>query len=254
MNPGGFLVVLVTAAACGRIQFDAGSDAAADARPAHDEDGDGLVDERDGCPHISDPGQDDADGDGVGDACDPNMFVGTERIVVFDPLVDPAVDLMPTNAVPVLDGESISADTRDGELLVTLRDVVPATDTITIGGASATNRRQVQLSARESDARFIYCEFYEQGGIVKWGLVWIIDTSGFTTVDNGNLTAPLANQDFRMSLAANPATTDTSCSTTFPVDKVLLDSPIAGIAPTYYTIYWQGLELRLDYVIVIRTE
>jgi hypothetical protein len=49
----------------------------------HDEDGDGVDDACDVCPHIADPSQADADGDAVGDACDPHPGV-LDRIVRFD--------------------------------------------------------------------------------------------------------------------------------------------------------------------------
>ena len=66
-----------------------GDGATTDAGPCispnlHDEDGDGIDDACDGCPHIYDPLQRDGDDDGIGDACDP--AVGPHHLVVFDPL------------------------------------------------------------------------------------------------------------------------------------------------------------------------
>ncbi len=41
-------------------------------------DGDGIVADRDNCPDVHNPGQEDEDGDGVGDLCDPDFEVPTE--------------------------------------------------------------------------------------------------------------------------------------------------------------------------------
>ncbi len=57
----------------------------------HDEDGDGIDDAFDVCPHVADPGQEDVGelvggvADGVGDACDPRPQQGGDSLVFFDP-------------------------------------------------------------------------------------------------------------------------------------------------------------------------
>lgn len=94
-------VVLIALAGCGRVGFDAGArdggaqmtpddattelpaDVRSDSLPVgHDEDGDGVPDSADSCPHLLGP-QLDSDGDGVGDACDPNPTVARDTIALF---------------------------------------------------------------------------------------------------------------------------------------------------------------------------
>jgi hypothetical protein len=76
--------VACLATGCGRLEFaDAIRDAAVpDAVAGHDEDGDGIPDPLDPCPHLA--GDDvDSDGDGIGDACDPNPTSATETLLLF---------------------------------------------------------------------------------------------------------------------------------------------------------------------------
>lgn len=78
----------IVVAGCGRIDFASQSAppidaiAAVDAVTGHDEDGDGIPDVIDPCPHIAGDTAD-ADGDGVGDACDPNPSTPTESWIAF---------------------------------------------------------------------------------------------------------------------------------------------------------------------------
>ena len=80
---------LIVLAGCGRIGFGASplisEDAPLDDAPSdvgHDEDGDGVADADDNCPHIA-GAQTDTDGDGVGDLCDPNPTTGGDAIALF---------------------------------------------------------------------------------------------------------------------------------------------------------------------------
>lgn len=77
------VVGLLLVAGCGRLDFEV---VAADAVAlGHDEDGDGIGDASDPCPHVAGDLAD-GDGDGVGDACDPDPAAGGDRIRVFSTL------------------------------------------------------------------------------------------------------------------------------------------------------------------------
>ncbi|HEY4058948.1 MAG TPA: hypothetical protein VGM39_20175 [Kofleriaceae bacterium] len=77
---------------------DASDDAAVLAN--HDEDGDGLDDAIDPCPHIFGDASD-ADEDGVGDACDPDPQVGNEKWIAFYPMTPGTSPLVGDPAFPV---------------------------------------------------------------------------------------------------------------------------------------------------------
>ena len=72
-------VLPLIAVGCGRIGFRASPDGGP---IGHDEDGDGVPDLVDDCPHIPGP-QADRDGDGVGDACDPEPDNPRQHRVMF---------------------------------------------------------------------------------------------------------------------------------------------------------------------------
>ena len=58
-----------------------------------DHDHDGVGDICDNCPHIPNPQQEDNDEDGVGDACDPRPAISGDRIALFDGFYDDGAGL-----------------------------------------------------------------------------------------------------------------------------------------------------------------
>lgn len=78
------LVLALACAACGRVGFEASAQDAVsdDVTLENDEDDDGVADVGDVCPHVV-GSQADADGDRVGDDCDPEPNNPRQRLVLF---------------------------------------------------------------------------------------------------------------------------------------------------------------------------
>jgi hypothetical protein len=57
----------------------------------HDEDGDGVIDSEDFCPHIADTLNADIDGDGVGDVCDREPALARQQWKLFAPMTAPTL-------------------------------------------------------------------------------------------------------------------------------------------------------------------
>ena len=92
------IALAMVGSGCGRLGFTAASDTGQDAKAVtdaeamdgrqllgHDEDGDGLPDFADNCPHIANVMQANGDGDQAGDACD--SFPTTQNTLQFYSLV-----------------------------------------------------------------------------------------------------------------------------------------------------------------------
>jgi hypothetical protein len=145
------VVALCTAFGCGRIGFDTAMDSV---DGGHDEDGDGVADVLDDCPHIANRDQANSDTDLVGDACDSEPTIGRQRLLVFEPCVALSSDWLPQKlAEPI---SNISDDCVFGTAATFLaRNVNYADADITVIGkivsVSGSDRHQFVIATDFSD-------------------------------------------------------------------------------------------------------
>ncbi len=277
------VVTVVVASACGRIDydpisdagrdantsFDAGRDASPDAGrdasfdagqdassgcPAtgHDEDGDGVPDACDDCPHVADPAQVDTDGDGVGDACDPNPAIPTERITFFDPFTGPRPEWTFTGTPPTYDGEHLLIDATAGEVAGSL-PIAPGVDVFELAGRiTSTFAAKLALVARTDMLSEYYCELFDYGGATKFAITYTPDGSSYPAVDSENVMQDLGAGEVLIRFSTSPTTL--SCFTTFPAPSPTVSGPTpSGIVPT--TVGFDALDgtFELDYFVQIHT-
>lgn len=180
-------------AACGRIGFDGatgdpdGSIPTPDLAPCtngtnHDEDGDGIDDGCDLCPHVFDPDQANFDRDGLGDECDWDLF--SESVRFFDPFEEARADWMYERGSSVAGGQLVLAGLA-GDSYATLVEA-PGLERIEVEGELVTvagEQRQLSLHADEpSGMRSYYCELYDSGSAGKVGLTYTYDFVAYTIV------------------------------------------------------------------------
>jgi hypothetical protein len=203
-------------AACGRIDFDPASTTDAnlhDDAPlavGHDEDSDSLPDSVDPCPHDPTP-TDDSDGDGVGDVCDPNPGLGTERWVVFA--------TMQAGDQPF---DTIAGTTQEADALqfAVMNQNLTLTRAITtmriqigfdIRGLFGTGQRQVAFGIERGAEPYYFIELNDNGAGADLGIVSYDATNGYISLD------------------AEPATS------IHPGRGFLRLDAVRGTAPTYTT-------------------
>jgi hypothetical protein len=249
-------------AGCGRIGFGLtdvpiGLEDQVEACQAvgHDEDGDGVDDACDNCPHLDNPFQENGDGDGVGDACDPAPSSARERILFFDPFTGPRPDWTFTGTAPIYMGDALFYPDTTPQVLGTASlaiapgiDVVAQRTTISLAEAGV---HQITIEAPAQTQRY-YCELYE-GAPGKWAITYTLDGTNFPQASESPLATPLGVGELDMSLQIDG--NGVTCSTSWPVVQTVLNSPIPITeTPDAYEFTVIGLQLALSYVIIIRTE
>ena len=248
-----WIVGLLLAQACGRIGFSPGD--AGDCAPVgHDEDGDGIDDACDGCPHVFDPDQTDTDGDGVDDICDPDPTVPAESIAIFDPFTSQLPIWTIGGATPTFDGDSAVVDATSDDVTLELADA-PALDHYEFGGsigASFPPNVKIEITIRADDQHYYYCELYDFGGTtIHFDRAYTVDGMRYFTGTITDLQAPLANGRFVLSLARRPP--QVTCGTTWPPGASVPDAIPSGISEDHVGLHLAGDQVRLDYFIQIHS-
>ena len=251
-----WLALACAAVGCGRVRFDARQDAGAACAPVgHDEDGDGIDDACDVCPHLANPDQADRDGDGVGDLCDPHPDDAIDHIALFDPFTA-AQPEWTFQGTFTFSGDAIAIQAVGSAWDAALPQATTS-DAYTIGGhvtSVGTDTQQVSLQIAPSSATptSYYCELYEDSSGDALQLTYTYDGASFT--HEGSVPVPmLAGSEFAMTYSQEQGV--------LACDAGVAGSPgtTAGTIPTGITanlVFIQAIDvdLDLDYFIQIHSD
>ena len=263
MTPWWLLTVAL--AGCGRIGFDVTGGAGGPDAPGdgHDEDGDGVPDDLDTCPHVAGP-QDDRDGDGVGDLCDPEPDVGRQRIALFATL-RPSDQPYPLPAgggggTWTQQADALHFDGDDyGELKLDVPPLVDARVAMGIdilavrGGASAQHQLALALEDRvEMPHAFVELNEYDDVSVAS---ITRFTGSSYTSI----LAMPLATRIHTgpvllQATAFGGAQRQHDLDTGWPGETYMLRAPTPdydGTTQVHFNV--NNLEIAIRYVIVIAT-
>lgn len=222
---------------------------------SHDEDGDGVDDACDVCPHISD-NQADADFDGVGDACDPEPSMPRQQLSWFAPMAaDTPCQFFPANAW-TMTGD---AWTVTGAMTQLVCRAFPIRDTdIWIGvDITAVNGLPHQFAVDVKDsaqATYYYGDVYDDGFPVA--AISQYDGASFVTLQSLPLPGihPGAFTDHLATRTAGTGTEKFTLEIGWPGEPYMLFGLTPGFAGTDgFILSIQHLDLTIRYVAFVDT-
>jgi hypothetical protein len=256
------ILPVLVASGCGRLGFDAlddgtgGTDAGVDGvLSLHDEDGDGHVDSVDRCPHVYDPAQDNSDDDGVGDACDPDMFVPDQEIALFLAMIPGETAAQPRLGAWTPQADSWSYDGNEyGDITVTV-DIADADIWVGFDVDVATVvPRQIAVSASNiGEPKYYYGEIYSDEAfdyvaITEW------DGSDYNVINGQNLATNLHTGPLVFRLSIRTATPVFTTNVDWVGEPYSVGAPTPSfVPPRPLVVAARNTIVQIRYVAVIRT-
>lgn len=264
------IALAVATVGCGRFGFDdvtltgdgaVTSDGTGDGQGfvcievGHDEDGDGVDDACDVCPHVADPLQADLDGDRVGDACDLEPEVARQQIVFFD-----AFTALDTAAWTYFNGATVADDelvlAAIGEGLSIHRPYTLGDDWFLIGLTTAAagpgNHLVSLVTSPNSGNTGFYCEMYNDGTTYT---MFTYTDDGVEYLHDGinTWTQPLANGGGTFEYLL-PDDGTARCRSVWLGDvRAVQGARPVNIIPERFTLYAENIEVHVQWIIQLRT-
>lgn len=241
------LPLLAYVAACGRLGFGEVSDADI----GHDEDGDGIGDAMDNCPHIAGSNAD-SDGDGVGDACDPNPTTPGDTIGLFAPLTPG------TSPFDAIAGFTEEADgiRRTGDTSIRVTRPM-ATARIEIGfevlAILGTGQHQIGVGIERGGPPYYFAELNDNNGATVHNIaIFSFDpTNGYVPLDFVDIPPLRTGKGLvRLDVDATDHTYAAVAGWEGELYSVSAPTPqYSGGSQIRYSL--NGLDIRINYIIVI---
>jgi hypothetical protein len=236
----------------GTNRADAGPDGAAG---LHDEDGDGVADADDGCPHLAESAQVDGDNDGVNDGCDPRPMLPGERIAFFDPFTVQRAEWMFTTGTWQYPGETLEGSGDAVAFLATALGESTVEYSGRIVSLDGFPRQLTMVLSLDAMAGMHYCEVWDDEPMMPTPNFQIIHfVNSVYMLQDSVLLPQLAPGGFTFHGASSATGGTIACQLDLGMARHQVADAGPIVASDLLRVRLQGMTISLDYLIHIVTE